>query len=147
MSNRVFSADDADLNSAAIITSRKRVYSDINALFSPIPGNGDIYKATDANAVKQSVKNIILTRFMEKPFRPNFGTSLDDTLFENNNALTRHELRSSIERAIAQNEPRARITQISINSKYDNQLEITVSFIIVSLEIEVTVTVSLERLR
>ena len=63
---RKFAEDDANLDLGAIITSRSRKYSDLNVLFEPKPGSGDLYLSRDAAAVKQSVKNIVLTQFYEE---------------------------------------------------------------------------------
>ena len=63
---RQLSIEDGNLSSS-ILTSRKKSYSDIDLLFERKP-SGDIYQKTDADAVKQSVKNIVSTNRFEKPF-------------------------------------------------------------------------------
>ena len=80
---RKYSSDDANLNSGSIFTSRNRDYSDINMLFEANPNTGNIYKVKDAAAVKQAVRNIVLSNFYEKPFNIFYGSDLRNLLFEN----------------------------------------------------------------
>ena len=47
---RAFSIEDGNLNTRSIITSRNRVYSDIDLTFTKRP-DGDVYRKTDAAAV------------------------------------------------------------------------------------------------
>ena len=63
---RVLSREDNNLTSS-IITARKVQYKDIDLSFTAKP-NGELYTKRDAAAVKQAVKNLILTNHFEKPF-------------------------------------------------------------------------------
>ena len=54
---RVFSQEDGGLDNASIITSRKKVYKDIDLTFA-VRTMGDVFKKTDAASVKQAVKLI-----------------------------------------------------------------------------------------
>jgi len=74
-------AEDVRLGSSSIIGSRTKVYKDIDLTFAAKP-SGEIFKKTDAAAVKQAVKNLMLTNHFEKPFQPTFGANLRDLLFE-----------------------------------------------------------------
>ena len=68
-SNRVFAREDGKLNQLTAVTSRTRAYKDIDLSFTAKP-NGEIYKKVDAGAVKQAVKNIIMTNeWMLPPLR------------------------------------------------------------------------------
>ena len=50
-----------------------RIYKDLNLIFSPHPNTKDVTKKTDIDPVKQSVKNLILTKHYERPFHPEIG--------------------------------------------------------------------------
>ena len=76
MAKRAFSIEDGVLNSGTLVTARNRVFKDIDLSIAKKP-SGDIFKKQDAAAVKQSVKNILLTNRNEKPFTPNFGGDLN----------------------------------------------------------------------
>ena len=58
---RVLSKEDGNLNTSTLITSRSRLYSDIDLTFTAKP-NGEIYKKRDAAAVKQAVKNLLVRK-------------------------------------------------------------------------------------
>ena len=65
-----------------------RIYSDIDMDFSSNPVTQDIYKKTNVEAVKQALKNIMLTPFYSKPFAPNYGSPIAGLLFEPMDNLT-----------------------------------------------------------
>ena len=91
---RVFSIEDGNLDTASITTSRQKSYSDIDMTFAK-KGNNDIFKKSDAAAVKQAVKNLLLTNFGEKPFNPEFGGNLNAFLFNLDTEF--HELESKMQ--------------------------------------------------
>ena len=71
---KAFSIEDGNLSSS-IVSSRSVSHVDIDLAFKPRP-SGEIFKKTDAAAVKQAVKNLLLTSRNEKPFQPNLGQTL-----------------------------------------------------------------------
>ena len=78
---RVFAQEDGNLSTRPITTSRTTSYTDIDLTFTN-KASGDIFKKTDAAAVKQSIKNLLMTNNGEKPFNYFFGGNLNDYLFE-----------------------------------------------------------------
>lgn len=76
---------------------------------------GDIFKKTNAAAVKQSVKNLILTNNFEKPFEPFFGADLQNYLFELGEPETFSQIKDNIESAIKNYEPRAEIIKLEVS--------------------------------
>ena len=71
------STEDGNLSVSAITGTRTRVYKDIDLTFTNKP-SGEIFKKESAAAVKQAVKNLLLTNYFEKPFQPNL--SIEDIL-------------------------------------------------------------------
>ena len=59
-----------------------RAFKDINLSFKRHPVTNDVVVIRDEDAIKRSVKNIIFTILGEKPFNPNFGSVINDSLFE-----------------------------------------------------------------
>ena len=59
-------------------------FSDLDLFFVAHPVTGDVSRKLDTDAVKRSVKNIVLTNFYERPFKPSFGGGLRSLLFELN---------------------------------------------------------------
>ena len=76
MATRAFSIEDGNLATKSILTTQKRTYKDIDLSFAK-KTTGEIFKKTDAAAVKQAVKNVLLTSRLEKPFNPDFGAGLN----------------------------------------------------------------------
>ena len=144
---RVLSTEDGNLQKSTLISSRTVDYLDIDLTFAKRP-SGDIYKKKDAAAVKQSIKNLLLTDFYEKPFQPFFGGNLRAMLFELADEDTEDEVEENIRNAINKYEPRAEILTISVNVLPDqNDMRVSVYFKIISTEETVTFTTNLSRLR
>lgn len=147
MATKAFSIEDGNLQTKSIITSRQKLYNDIDLSFINRP-SGDLYKKTDAAAVKQSIKNILLTNTTEKPFKPYYGGSLNDFLFNLSEDFDEFELEEQINNAISNYEPRAIVRQINVNLAQDNySIEVTVIFQIVSTTETVQLDISIARLR
>jgi phage baseplate assembly protein W len=144
---RVLSTEDGNLQKSTLISSRTVDYLDIDLTFAKRP-SGDIYKKKDAAAVKQSIKNLLLTDFYEKPFQPFFGANLRAMLFELADEDTEDEVEENIRNAINKYEPRAEILTISVNVLPDqNDMRVSVYFKIISTQETVTFTTNLSRLR
>ena len=147
MVTRAFAVEDGNLNTTSLVTSRNRLYRDIDLTFAKKP-SGEIYKKTDAAAVKQAVKNLLLTNKYEKPFQPEFGGDLNNLLFELVDNDTVYEIDGAIREAIKRYEPRARVRQVATNLQPDaNSIGITITFQIVNTEEVVTLDTTITRLR
>ena len=145
--SRAFAVEDKNLNQASIIVSRNKLYRDIDLSFTVRP-SGEIYKKIDAAAVKQAIKNLLLTNHFEKPFLPLYGGNLRDLLFELATLSVNEEITSNITRAIESYEPRAKIVDIRVDNRADyNSIGVTVEFRIVNTEETVIFTTTLVRLR
>lgn len=144
---KAFSIEDGNLSNIPLTSSLTRSHSDIDLTFTAKP-SGDIYKKTDAAAVKQSVKNILMTNRTEKPFDPFFGASLNNFLFNLSTEFDEFGIEEAVTMAINNYEPRARVIDVKANVQPDyNSVSVNVRFQVVTTgEIETTV-VSLTRLR
>jgi len=147
MATRAFSIEDGNLNSRSLITTRNKLFSDIDLTFSKRP-SGDIFKKVDAAAVKQAVKNLLLTNAFEKPFQPTFGGNLNALLFELVDDESSHEIENVIVETITRFEPRAKVISVVANVEPDyNAVAVTVTFQVVNTEEVVTFETTLTRLR
>jgi len=149
MVNKVLSREDGGLNSATtrLITSRNRVYKDVDITFRAKP-NGELFTKRDAAAVKQAVKNLILTNHFEKPFEPFFGGNIRALLFELADEDTEGAIADQIIDAIEAYEPRARISNLFVNSvPENNSVAVTLEFSIENTEEVVVLQTTLSRLR
>ena len=126
-----------------------RQYTDLDLFFGKKAGSKDISKVTDIQAVKRSIRNLVLTNHYEKPFHPEIGSGVRGILFEPMTPLTAHILTRKIEDVIENFEPRARLISVRAQPNLDrNEYEVTIEFFVVNAPTElVDLTVFLERLR
>ena len=126
-----------------------RQYSDLDLFFGKKTSDKDISKVTDVQAVKRSVRNLVLLNHYEKPFHPEIGSGVRDMLFELMTPITAVILTRKIEDVIKNFEPRARLVGVSAFPDLDrNAYEVKVEFYVVNTPTElVDLTVMLERLR
>lgn len=138
--------DAASLND---ISRDVRQYRDLDLFFSKNQGNGDVNKITGVEAVKRSIRNLVLLNFYEKPFNPEIGSDVRYLLFENMSPLTSVVLARAIEDVIEDFEPRARLVSVRAFPNLDrNEYEVTIDFFVVNTPTElVDMTVFLEVLR
>ncbi len=144
---RVFANEDGNLDVKPITTSRTKSHKDLDLTFAAKSGK-DVYKKTDASAVKQGIKNLLMTNLGEKPFNFEYGGDLNNFLFENLDDLDQDELTDTISLAINNYEPRAQFISAKANIMPDyNSLEIAVKFqILNTLEYD-EINLQLTRLR
>ena len=147
MVSRAFSVEDGNPSSKSIVVSTIGSFSDIDLTFEKKP-SGDIYKKLEAAAVKQSVKNILLTHDTEKPFNPYFGAGLYSFLFELDFDFDEDIIRDEIVRSIESYEPRAEVTNIKLALiSESNEIRITVEFKVVGYDRVESLDLSMARLR
>lgn len=146
---KVFSNEDGNLNrSLRVIKTRQ--YSDVDLSFAArTVSDGDIYKKTDAAAVKQSIKTLLLTNRFEKPYRPQFGANLGALLFSLADEDTGAEIADRIKKSITRYEPRADILRLEVTATPDfNSVNVTLEFRVVdtnvvdTLELRINETVT-----
>ena len=89
-----------------------RVYKDLNLNFGINPVTSDVTTVTDVNAVKRSVRNLLLTNHYDRPFHPEIGSNIQSLLFENFGPITGNQLSRQIEEVIGNYEPRARVETV-----------------------------------
>ena len=130
------------------ITRNVKQYRDLDLFFSK-KSNKDVNKVTDIEAVKRSVRNLVLLNSYEKPFHPEIAGDVRGLLFENMTPLTSAVIARKIQDVIENFEPRARLTGVQAIPDFDrNAYEVTVYFYVVNAPTElVEVTQLLERLR
>ena len=126
-----------------------RQYTDLDLFFSKRKSDDDISKVTDIQAVKRSVRNLVLLDPYEKPFHPEIAGGVRGLLFELMSPFTAAQLTKKIEDVITNFDPTARLVGVRANPDYDrNSYEVSIEFYVVNTPTElVDMTVMLERLR
>ena len=137
--------DSTTVNSSKRST---RQFKDIDLDFGRNIVTNDVNKLTDVEAVKRSVRNLVLTNHYERPFHPELGCGIRGLLFENLTPIVAIQLERKVEEVINNWEPRALINDISARPDMDrNAYELVVNFYVVGATEPVTVSTFLERLR
>ena len=123
-------------------------YTDFDLTMTRHPLTGDVTPVEDVAAIKRSVKNIILTNFRERPFKPGFGANVRDQLFEPAEPFTALTIRQNILFALQKYEPRANVLEITVSDDVDsNEFRISIYFSIRHLNKDVGMDVRISRVR
>jgi len=130
------------------ITRNVKQYRDLDLFFSK-KSDRDVNKVTDVEAVKRSVRNLILLNTFEKPFHPEIGGNVRGMLFENMTPMVSSVISRKIEDTIINHEPRARLVGVKTQPNFDdNGYNVSVYFYVVNAPTELVQLDSfLERLR
>ena len=130
------------------ISRNVKQYRDLDLFFSK-KSNKDVNKVTDIEAVKRSVRNLILLNTFEKPFHPEISGDVRGMLFENMTPLVSAVIARKIQETIENHEPRARLVGVQAIPDVDlNGYQVSVYFYIVNAPTElVQLDTLLERLR
>jgi len=132
----------------AKIVSRKKPHRDLDLSLKIHPIRKDIIPLKDDAAVKNAVRNLLITNFYERPFGEDKGANLRGLLFEPVGVLTNIELRDNIRFCIEKYEPRVIVDSIDItNVVDDNKYIVDVFFTIKEFGTQSSVELVLRRLR
>ena len=131
------------------IRARTKPYSDFDFPFKKHQVTKDVPIKRDVEAVKQSVRNILLTRRGEKFFDPDFGGSLTEFLFENFDPIVEAEMNQRIVNTLRNYEPRVKVLNIEIEDLSErNALHLRLEVQILSPEnLTTDIEFIIERLR
>tara|TARA_B100001105_G_scaffold117274_1_gene93852 strand:- start:128 stop:544 length:417 start_codon:yes stop_codon:yes gene_type:complete len=100
---------------------------DLDLTFNMHPTTGDVTTRTDTDAIRRAVRNIVETNKYERPFKPNFGGSIRELLFELDTTFKVNLLKARLKEMIEIFEPRVEGVFIQL-SKLDNALNVTVFY-------------------
>jgi len=111
-----------------------RAFKDINLSFKRHPVTNDVVVIRDEDAIKRSVKNIIFTIIGEKPFEPDFGSVMNQSLFDLNTNLSEIKVSDEIKASLDNYEPRIDNVDVSVSILADsNEMNCTVQYDIVGI--------------
>ena len=106
-----------------------RAFKDINLSFKRHPVTNDVITIRDEDAIKRSVKNIIFTILGEKPFEPNFGSVINQSLFDLNTNLNEIRVSDEIKQSLLNYEPRIDNVTVYVTVSADsNEMNCTVQY-------------------
>jgi len=128
--------------------TQRVVYSDFFTDLDKHPIRSTVLRKTNVDAVKQSLRNLMLTDRGERLFQPNLGGNIRVMLFENITAQTFLTMQEHIKDVITAHEPRADVIDVYIaQTSQEHEVQITIVFRVVNVQEPVTLELLLERVR
>jgi phage baseplate assembly protein W len=127
---------------------KAEVFSDLDLGFIAHPITQQLTRKTNREAVRQSVKSLVLTDFYERPFQSDIGCGVRNYLFELFTPATRQQMEDAVREVITNYEPRAEIIDILVEDRPDlHAVTVSLAFYIVNDPDPVVLDVILERVR
>ena len=109
-------------------------FRDFSLTFEKNAVTNDILSLKNEAAIKESVKNIVLYNFYEKPFDPFFGGNIIGLLFENSTPTMVLEVKNRIEQSIEIHEPRVTAVSVTVQFEEDrNELNCKIQYLILGI--------------
>jgi len=128
--------------------SRKKGWADLDLSLKLHPFRKDIMSLKDDAAIKNAVRNLLISNFYERPFQPTLGANLRGLLFEPADAITRIALKEGIRNVLVNHEPRIRVQNVQVVDVSErNAYRINVMFHIKEFDTSEEVEVLLQRIR
>jgi len=125
-----------------------RLFSDLDLSFTAHPVTKDILAKYDDNAIKNAVKNLVLTRHFERLFHSEIGSNVNNMMFENANPGVVLSIRDEIYDVINNFEPRVDLLEVDVKFSPDQHLVmVTIIFKIKNTVRPITLQFALERTR
>ena len=113
-----------------------RAFKDINLSFKRHPVTNDVVTIRNEDAIKRSVRNIIFTILGEKPFEPNFGSVINESLFDLNTNLSEIRVSDEIRSSLLIYEPRISNVDVDVTIAPDtNEMNCVVQYDITGLSV------------
>ena len=109
-------------------------FRDFSLTFEKNAVTNDVLALKNEAAIKESVMNIVLYNFYEKPFDPFFGGNIIGLLFENSTPTMELEVKNRIEQSIEVHEPRVTAVTVDVVFEEDrNELNCQINYLILGI--------------
>jgi phage baseplate assembly protein W len=129
-------------------THNTRIFQDLDLRFIAHPVTGDVPTLKNEDAIKASVRNLVMTNFYERRFHPEIGSQVTSLLFEPASMMTEILIKNTITETIVNYEPRVKLVNVKVISSDDNNtLYVSIEFMIVNTTQPITLNLSLKRSR
>jgi phage baseplate assembly protein W len=130
-------------------TNKKELfYSDFFTNLDKHPLNGSLARVTNEEAVRQSVRNLIMTDTYERPYQSQLGSKLHSLLFEPMDELTVSLIERTVEDTIRLYEPRASLRYIKVVPvESRNEYTVNIVFSLINTIGDVQMNLTIKRIR
>jgi len=130
------------------MANNTRTFSDLDLNFTKNPVTKDVTRRFDEDAVKNSIKNLVLTSNYERPFHSEIGSPVRQLLFEPASPMLGAMLKRSIEDLINNFEPRVTVIDIiCVVAEDDYTIDVSIEFTILNTTAPITLDLTLQRTR
>ena len=134
--------------SKAKIVSKKKPWRDLDLSLKIHPIRKDIIPLKDDVAIKNAVRNLLVSNFFDRPFSPELGANLKGLLFEPADYITRIDIKQNVRDVLVKYEPRIELLKVNVLDLSDqNAYRIIVQFRIKEYDTEESVEIVLRRLK
>ena len=124
------------------------LFGDFVTDLTPHPISKDLVRLKNDQSIRQSIKNLVLTNYSERPFQPNIGSNVNRSLFEPNDGFLTDDIESSIRTTIQANEPRVYLVNVTVIPTSDtNTISVNIVFSIINNMQPQSLDVILRRVR
>lgn len=124
---------------------QNRSYKDLDFSFAKHPTSGDVAVKNDIAAIKQSIRNLVLTK--KRPFHPEFKSGVYDLLFGQASLMSQIALQDEIKKILEQFEPRINVLDVTVRFSLNHSAEISVDFVVINTQDTVNFQFIVERIR
>lgn len=133
---------------ARTFINRSPDYKDLDLDFFKSRTSNDVSMKVGEEAIKRSVRNLVMTNYYDRPFRSYVGGNVRKLLFDNATNLTAIFLKDAISEVINNYEPRVKVTNVNVDLDMDrNGFNVLIQYIILNRQQPATSTFFLERIR
>ena len=130
------------------LSTHTRGWADLDLDFAKHPVTKDIVRKTNVEAVKRSVRNLILTNRYERPFHPEIDGGVTRHLFGLSTPETKHDVKLAIENCLTNFEPRVVVDDVRVTGDLDaNGFNVSIYFTVINSPQPIEVALFLERIR
>lgn len=128
-------------------TKKLNLYSDFYKDLRTSPISKDLALLKDEDAVKRSIRNLILTDRGERLMQPNLGGNIRAMLFENATPGVLKVIEDRVVETIELYEPRAELIDVAVELVDEQQVNVTILFYVKNEQQPIQLDVILERTR
>jgi phage baseplate assembly protein W len=130
------------------MANNTRTFSDLDLNFTLNPVTHDVTRRYDEDAVKNALKNLVLTGNYERPFHSEIGSPIRKLLFEPATPMLGAMLNRTIQDLINTFEPRVNVIDIiCMVSEDDYTIDVSIEFTILNTTAPITLDLTLQRTR
>lgn len=123
-------------------------YSDFLMNFDKNPITGNLARATDEDAIKEAIKNLVLTNKGERFYNIDIGSKLKAALFEPADVTLADLIQTTISQTITYHEPRVNLIDVQVFDDSDhNAYKVNIFFNIINIPEVIQLDLLLKRAR